>query len=311
MKKNDLYQSPVRFDKDGHTYDLDGKLLKGVTPIISWLFPDTYKGIPKSIMDAAAEYGQLIHEKIDLANSMGVVDDDSVRAYMEIKAKIGFATLCNEYLVSDEQNIASSIDELTQELDIIDYKTTSKVHLPHVTLQTSIYAWLFERQNEGKIIRNLYCIWLPKPQYGEADIIQLQRVPATICEQVVQLYLQGAEPIQAKALLTACGFDFNDGRKVRGEVPEGVQTMMEELQIVKQNLEQLKKREDELKGAIFEFMKAEGRKSIGTDEIEFSIKKAYVTTSVDSAKLKADYPEVWEVCKKERNVSESITYKLL
>jgi len=311
MKQNDLYQSPVQFNEDGHTYTLGTKQLGGVTPIIAWLFPDTYKGIPQSVLEAAAEYGTMIHKKCELADEMGIVDDDSVRQYVELKERKGLKMICSEYLVSDERQVASSIDKLTENLDICDIKTTSKVHIPHVTLQTSIYAWLFERQNPGKQAGNLYCIWLPKPQYGEGDIIQLQRVPATICEQIVDLYFQGAKPIQARGLLTACGFNFDDGRRPSGDVPSGVQELMDELELVKGNLDALKKREDELKAAIFEVMKAENRKTWGTDSIEFTVKKAYVTTSVDSAKLKADYPEVWEACKKERNVSESLTYKLL
>lgn len=311
MKQSELYQSPVRFHKDGHTYDLNGKKLHGVTDIVKWLFPDTYKGIPQSILDAAADYGTLIHEKCELADSMGIVDDPTVQAYVELLERKGLKIIASEYLVSDEKTTASSIDKLTEDIDIADIKTTSKVHIPNVTLQTSIYAWLFERQNEGAQVRNLYCIWLPKPQYGEADIIQLQRVPASICEQVCELYEQGANPIQARALLTACGFDFNEGRRVSADIPEGVQTMMDELKLVKENLDALKKREDELKAAIFEVMKAEGRTKWSAEDIEFSIKKAYVTISVDSTKLKADYPEVFEACKKERNISESLIYKVL
>lgn len=311
MKMSELYLSPVQFHNDGHTYDLNGQKLEGVTPIIAWLFPDTYKGIPKSILDKAAEYGSMVHVECEIADNFGIADEPATQSYVELLKQKGLKIIASEYLVSDESRVASSIDKLTEDLDIADIKTTSKVHIPNVTLQTSIYAWLFERQNEGKQVRNLYCIWLPKPQYGEADIIQLQRVPANICEQIVDLYFQKANPIQARALLTACGFDFNEGKRASTDIPEGVQTMMDELKMVKENLETLKKREDELKSAIFEVMKAEGKRTWSTDEIEFTVKKAYVTTSVDSTKLKADYPEVWEACKKERNVSESLTYKLL
>ena len=311
MRQNELYVSPVKFHKDGHIYDLNGQQLDGVTPIVKWLFPDTYKGIPQSILDQAADYGTLIHEKCELADSMGIVDDPVVQGYVELLERKGLKVLASEYLVSDENRVASSIDKLTTDLDIADIKTTSKVHIPNVTLQTSIYAWLFERQNEGVQVRNLYCIWLPKPQYGEPDIIQLQRVPSSICEQIVDLYFQKAQPIQARALLTACGFDFNEGRRVSSDIPEGVQTMMDELRMVKENLDQLKKREDELKAAIFEVMKAEGRMKWSAEDIDFSVKKAYTTTSVDSTKLKAEYPDVYEACKKERTVNESLTYKVL
>ena len=311
MEKNNLKVSPVLFNEDEHTYTLAGCSLQGVTPIIAWLFPDTYKDIPKHILDAAAEYGSMIHAKCELADSMGIVDDDSVRAYMELKEQKGLKTLTNEYLVSDERRIASKVDMLTEDYDICDIKCTSKVHVPHVTLQTSIYAWLFEKQNEGKKAGELFCIWLPKPQYGQPEIIQLQRVPGTICEQIVDLYFQHANPIQARALLTAAGFNTEDAKRVKGDAPEGMQEVFDELRIVKENLEQLKQREDELKAAVFEYMKMEDTKSIATDTIQFTRKDAYSSTTVDSAKLKKEFPEVWEQVKKERQVSESLTYKIL
>ena len=46
MEKKNLVCSPVVFDNEHHTYTLDGHSLSGVTPIIAWLFPDTYKGTP-------------------------------------------------------------------------------------------------------------------------------------------------------------------------------------------------------------------------------------------------------------------------
>lgn len=315
MEKQTLRMSPVLFNEDGHTYKIfAGEKacdLQGVTPIIAWLFPDTYKGIPKNILNQAAEYGSMIHKKCELADSLGIVDDPIVQAYMDLKEAKGIKTLVNEYLVSDERRVASSIDMLSEDYDIIDVKTTSKVHIPHVTMQTSIYAWLFELQNYGLKANNLYCMWLPKPQYGEPDIIQLQRVPSSICEQVVDLYFQNANPIQARALLTACGFSFDEGQKVYKDIPQGVLDMMEELQIVKENLDSLKKREDELKQAIFQVMKGENLKNWGTDLIQFTVKAAYSQTTVDSAKLKNDFPEIWEQVKKERQVSESLTYKVL
>jgi hypothetical protein len=310
MKKEQLYQSPVKFEADGHTYELDGRKLEGVTPIIAWLFPDTYQGIPQSILNAAAEYGSLVHEKCELADDMGIVDDPIVQAYVDLCEAKGVKMIASEYLVSDEAYIASSIDKLTENLDICDIKTTSKVHIPNVTLQTSIYAWLFERQNAGMQVRNLYCIWLPKPQYGQPELIQLQRVPSSICEQIVDLYVQKANPIQARALLTACGFDFNDG-KVKADVPQGLQDLMSELVTVKKGLDELKAREDELKAAIYDAMKAEGAKSWSLDDIEFTIKKASERVTVDTKKLQSEYADVFEKCKKVTQVKESLTYKVL
>ena len=46
MEKKNLVCSPVVFNNEHHTYTLNGHTLSGVTPIVAWLFPDTYQGIP-------------------------------------------------------------------------------------------------------------------------------------------------------------------------------------------------------------------------------------------------------------------------
>ena len=45
-----LPESPVVFEPEHHTYNLNGKMLSGVTAIVKWLFPDTYAGIPESVL---------------------------------------------------------------------------------------------------------------------------------------------------------------------------------------------------------------------------------------------------------------------
>ena len=311
MKENvSLVNSPVIFNEDGHTYTLNGQSLSGVTPIIAWLFPETYRGIPQSVLDNAAQYGGLIHKKIELADSMGIVDDPAVQEYVELKEQHGMKTLCNEYLVSDEHRIASSIDMITENLDLCDIKTTSKVHIPNVTIQLSIYAWLFERMNPDMKVGKLYCIWLPKPQYGQPDIIELKRVSADVCREIVEMYFGNTLPIQARALLTGVGFEFERQRQ-SGDIPEVFEDMMDELINISQAMKQMQEREKAIKEVILSQMKKDGCDKWGNDLIQFSRKEAYERTSVDSAALKKNYPDIYKECIKTTKVAESVTYKVL
>jgi len=66
MAKSELKKSAVVFDPTAHTYTLGDKRLGGVTAIVKWLFPDTYKDIPAHILNAAAEHGSLVHAKCRL-----------------------------------------------------------------------------------------------------------------------------------------------------------------------------------------------------------------------------------------------------
>ena len=112
-----------------------------------------------------------------------------------------------------------------------DIKCTSKVHIPNVTLQLSIYAWLYEMQNPTRKVKNLYCVWLPRPQYGQPDIFLLDRVPSEVCEKIVTDYIKGESNEVSLLLLKKSGFEHEDERKrVEGEVPEAVQELIDELE---------------------------------------------------------------------------------
>ena len=309
MKKQ-LVSSPVQFNEDGHTYTLNGNLLQGVTPIIAWLFPETYQGIPKSVLNQAAAYGSLIHKKCELADSMGIVDEDIVRDYMDVMQQKGLKVMLSEYLVSDERNIASSIDKVTEDFDLCDLKTTSKVHIPNVTMQLSIYAWLFEMQNPGVKAGELYCIWLPKPQYGQADIIRLHRVSSDICSEIVQMYLCGAEPLQARSILAQTGFEF-ERQKQTGDIPEVFSDLMDELITIYEAKKQIEEREKTIKEIVLSQMQKDGADKWGNDLIQFTRKGEYERTSIDTTALKKKMPEVFENFKKVTKVAESITYKVL
>lgn len=305
-----LKESPVLFDREKHEYTLDGNVLSGITPIISWMFPETYKGIPDDVLKRAADYGSLIHSKIEMADSMGVVGDGPVADYMELKAQKGLTTMCNEYLVSDERYVASSIDLVFDDDSLGDIKTTSKVHIPNVTLQLSFYAWLYERQNPGRKVNKLYCLWLPKPQYGNADIIELERIPSHICKQIVDAYIYGGEPEACVGWLKECGFKPEQGR-VEGEVPDGLQEMIDELMTVKKQLDIFTQREKEIKEQMLAMMQKRGEDKWQNDLIQVSRVAASERVSVDSKMLQKYHPEVWEECKKVSKVSESLRYKIL
>ena len=311
MEKKVLTSSPVLFEEDGHTYTLNGHTLQGVTPIIAWLFPETYKGIPQSILNQAAEYGSLIHKKCELADSMGIVDDDIVRDYQEIMQQHGLKVMLSEYLVSDEENIASCIDKVTENYDLCDLKTTSKVHIPNVTMQLSIYAWLFEMQNPGIKAGELYCVWLPKPQYGQADIIWLKRVPSEICAEIVQIYLNSPDDIlNARAILAQTGFEF-ERQKQTGDVPEAFSDLMDELITISETKKQLEEREKAIKEIVLTQMQKDGADKWGNDLIQITRMAAYERVSIDSKLLKELHSEIYKACSKTTKYSESLTYKVL
>ena len=304
-----LPESPVVFEPEHHTYNLNGNMLSGVTAIVKWLFPDTYSGIPESVLMQAADYGTLIHSKCELADSMGIVDDPIVEQYQRIIKEAGLQVALSEYLVSDEMYIASSIDKVFADDILGDIKTTSKVHCVNVTVQLSIYAFLYELQT-GRKANKLYVIWLPKPQYGTPMVKELTRIPAEVCKYVIEVYSANGDPLSAISALSPY-INIEQGARIKGEIPDGMQETIEELMMVKQRLDELGEREKELKKQVLTAMQNAGEDSWCNDLIQFSRKAAYERESIDTKALKANEPNIYESYKKVTKVAESISYKLL
>jgi hypothetical protein len=172
-----LNKSSVIFSEIDHTYSFLGKNLTGVTSLLKrTIFRDKYKGISQEVLMKAAEYGHNIHEQIELVDSLGVQSDSpAVIDYLRIKQELGLTTLSNEYLVSDEDYVASSIDLVFSDLTLADIKTTSSLDIEYLSYQLSFYAYLFERQNPGLKVPRLLAIWLPKPRYGKSMCVEVPR----------------------------------------------------------------------------------------------------------------------------------------
>lgn len=305
-----LPESPVVFEPEHHTYNLDGKMLSGITAIVKWLFPNTYEGIPEDVLMRAADYGSLIHSKCELADSMGIVDEPIVEQYQSIIKDAGLQVAYSEYLVSDEENVASSIDKVFTDDSLGDIKTTSKVHEMNVTVQLSIYAYLYELQT-GRKANKLYLIWLPKPQYGQPMVKELTRIPADVCKYVVEVYAADGDPLSAITALSHYITTEPEKKRVNGEIPDAMAKVVDELMMVKQQLDDLTEREKELKKQVLEAMQGVGEDSWSNDIIQFSRKAAYERESIDTKALKANEPSIYESYKKTTKVAESISYKLL
>ena len=310
MKKSYLVESPVVFDGDSHTYTLNGQMLSGVTPIISWLFPDTYKGIPQHVLDEAAKYGTMVHSKCELYDSMGIGDHDYTDGYAKMISDAGLEVVCSEYLVSDEHRVATCIDKVFADDSLGDIKTTSKVHELLVTIQLSINAYLYERQ-VGRKVKSLYLIWLPRPQYGKPELRELKRIPAEWCEVAINRYSQGESNEQTLAELMELGFVNTDKVRVEGDIPDGCMSLVDELIIIKKQLDFLSEREKEIKNSLLAAMQTAGEDKWSSDLIQFSRRAAYERKSIDSTALQKNEPEIFEKYQKVTKVAESLTYKVL
>lgn len=176
----------VGFYDDGHDYvQLDTfSDLCGVTGILhKYVFPDMYQDVDEETLRKAAQRGSAIHQAIeDLDNGKKVEELDKeylqqITNYLSICKDNNLKHEASEYLVSDNEFVASAIDKVFRVNEnsfiLADIKTTYKLHEEYVRWQLSIYKYLFELQNPNAKVKGLYAIWLrnEKSQFVELEPI--------------------------------------------------------------------------------------------------------------------------------------------
>ena len=319
MKSNNLKESSVIFNEAEHTYTLNGKKLSGVTAIVKWLFPDTYTDIPESVLMKAAAHGSLIHSKCELYDTCGLGDDlPEVQEYIRLKKENSLTTEANEYLVDDGKDIASSIDVVFAKGEddcypLADIKTTSKIHVDNVTLQLSIYAYLFELCNKGKKAGKLYVIWLPKEKYGKAELMELKRVPTADCKKIIKAYLakEDSMPYRVKYFGVEKKTENTEIEPIEEALPVNLKDIENKIIKLEMDIKTLDAMQKEMKAGLMALMIEHNVKKWSSDRLTIIRKLDGTRESLDTAKLKKEYPDIYAECVKVSPTKGSITIKVL
>ena len=292
-----LNQSPVIFNELDHTYTLDDKSLNGVTSILNrQLFADKYSGISDEVLNKAAEYGKGVHESIELYDSLGIgEDEDAVKSYIKLCQKEGLTRLDNEYLISDNDYVASSIDVVFDDCSLADIKTTSHLDEEYVSWQLSIYAYLFEKQNPDLQANRLLAIWIPKARYGKPKVVEVPRKPVSEVIRLIEADKAGQQYVPSVASSTEITI-AND--------------VVQEVIRIERELKELKDKQTELREGLLKQMQDHNIKSFKTDGLSLTRKLATTKTSLDSKMLQEKYPEIYNECLKTSEVKESLLIKI-
>lgn len=292
MKRN-LKRSVVSFDATAHTYELDGRSLSGVTPIVKWMYPETYADIPEDVLMRAAEHGKSVHLDCQMADAGLPCESREAKAYQRMKEERDLETWANEWLV-DDGNVASSIDVVFMDGSIADIKATSQIHLPNVTLQLSIYAMLLEDMNPWLKVPTLWVIWLPRERYGEPKMMEVQRIDADVCRKVVDAFLLGVTNEGARALVDKCTMPVAQEKALPREFYDA------ESEVIRLELEvkRMKARSDELREGLLRMMEESGVKKYESERMTITYVEPYEQSKLDSTRLKKEKPELFrEYCK--------------
>ena len=276
-----LNKCAVVFDPEKHEYWLGEKQLRGVTGILSRrLFADKYSDVPKHVLENAAKKGSFIHEMCDLVDSLGVVPEDCVEAknYIKLKERYNLVCVASEYLVSDNEHYASSIDAVYgcgEGVELNDRKTTSKLDLEYISWQLSIYAVFFERMNPDIPVKKLSATWL---RGNIAEYVEVERKPAELVEALLWADIND-EP-----------FEWDDPSK---EVPQFIKDRLEAMSFLNSRIKTLQAEFDKMKAEIMAEMEAKDIKSVKTMKATFSYVAASSGFGFDKDAFQEKYPELY------------------
>lgn len=284
----DLHRSSVFFNEFQHTYTTkDGRLLSGVTSIIKQvLFPDKYKGIPEAVLAKAADRGTAIHNECEAVNIFGdrtLTDASSEEAhnYHKLMTDNGIKMIASEYLVSDEEVVATMIDCIDDQGNLYDIKTTSQLDTDSLSWQLSFCDYLFSKQNpsvERKSSR-LYGIWL---RGSIAKLVEVERKTDAEIEQVIKAYLSG-EVIAPKPI------EFSSPEEeALAKISEQEEAIIE----LKQMLDYHEARKQESLGLLKEKMEREGIKKLETPRLLVTLVADSTSSTFDSKRFKDEHPEL-------------------
>ena len=297
-----LVKSKVRFDEEQHRYFLGEKELSGITgTLIKKAFPDTYKGIPDSVLAKAAERGNVIHQNLELFDTICNSDVNimpsvlpEVKDYNEMLISYGLHHVDSEYLVTDNENFASAIDKVLADNEgniyLADIKTTATLHYDNVSLQLSIYAKWFEEQNPDLKVKEIVCMWFKN---GQSKFQPLPRVSDEQIDELINAYLADDAEYQYKV-----------------EVPEQFSALEQEYRLITARMDALKIKQDDLKEQMMKMMEANKQKSIKTNIGSYSYVAASTKKTFDTKLFKDTEPDHYEHYLKDTTTKPSIRIKL-
>ena len=296
----------VFFDPVSHTYLMGDKVLIGVTSLMAkhGLSPD-YSGIPEATLKKAAAEGTAIHQEIeDYDNGVSVLRTPLIEEYIDICRENGLIFARNEFLISDDELVASSIDGVygpENDISLVDYKTTQKVHRRPLAWQLGIYKVLFERQT-GRKVAKCYCLHIDKKERTIKGLVPIEPVSEAevdallLAEKEGRIYIDQYEEPSAELVLTDA------------ELTAYV-TQQNEIARLK---EQIKGIEETLKGLdkrVLDYMLENNLSELQGGGGTFKVKAAYERASVDVPRLRKLQPGIYEQYKKVTTVAASLTFK--
>lgn len=183
----------IKFDESTHTYTYEGKVIPSVSEIVKRLLPGQYKDIPEWILNRAAEFGTEVHSMVEVYNDHGLylsAEDERknhcLDEWIRLQDEHGVGINSSEMKVHYKGLYAGTFDAIAKidnQVALIDFKTTSKVHTEYLTLQLNLYRLAYGNIT-GERVDRLIGVWLPKK--GKGKLVECELIPDEELLEMIQ-----------------------------------------------------------------------------------------------------------------------------
>lgn len=288
----------VEFKEDTHEYFLDGRKLISVTQLMRkhGLAP-SYDAVNSEVLRAKAERGTLIHKEIEDYIKTGAIGFTSeLEAFINHINNSNTAPLESEFIVNNDI-VAGTVDMLAIDLNgkyLCDFKTTATLHKDAVSWQLSIYAELYNLTNPAEPITKGKAYHF-QPD-GTLKVVDIQLKPMAEVERLLECERKGEIYTQDLAV-------SNTALAELAEVESLIKSIEEQKKAAEAQAQ-------ELRASLMQAMEANGVTSFENERIKITYVAPTTRTSVDSAKLKKELPEIAEKYTKTSNVKASLRITL-
>lgn len=281
----------VYFDDITHSYLLDdGIYLMGVTSLMKkHSLSADYTDIDEAVLSKAAERGSKGHKEIENYIKGNKYKPTTITKSFQ---SLNLNVMESEFLISDNEIVASMIDIILDDYSIIDIKFTSQLHKKALQWQLSIYAYLLERYYNIKVPK-IYALHFNKQ--NKAALIEIERLSDGQVSELLRAEREGRiyEPLPIAT---------TSADKAVMEL-HNITTYIDNL---KRQIKEAEDKKQELQNSFLQQMEKDGTKSIITDFCKITYVAESYREGIDTKMLKEDMPDVFERYKKISTIKPSV-----
>ena len=285
----------IEFNEATHEYFNDGKKLISVTQLMRkhGLAPD-YSMVNQAVLTAKAERGTLIHKEIEqFIKNSEVGFTSELNAFIEYIWKNNIKVVMSETIAFNDI-VAGTADLVLEDANgdriIADIKTTATLHKESVSWQLSIYAKLLEQYGctKGQAFHF-------QPD-GSLKVVDIPLKPIAEVERLLDCERDGVQ--------------FMSSLKVSNIALSELYSLEAYIEHCDMQKKQAEDRAKELRAMLLEEMEKQAVKTFENDRIRITYIAPTTRSTIDSARLKKDLPEIAEKYQKQTSVKASLKITL-